>query len=73
MLRVTHLIRQGMGWIACIRLPEIGDLGFDHRALAMVGDCPPAIARLALATGAWFSQTGSRWSYLSAGQYPDVA
>jgi hypothetical protein len=61
MLRIAHLIRQGMGWVACIRLPEIGDLGFDHRALAMVG-CPPATARLALAAGAWFSRMGSRWS-----------
>jgi hypothetical protein len=62
MLRIAHLIRQGMGWVACIRLPEIGDLGFDHRALAIVADCPPATARLALAAGAWFSRMGSRWS-----------
>ncbi len=62
MRRIARLITQGKGWIACTPLPDIGDLAFDHRALAMVGDCPPEIARLAVATGAWFSRIGSIWS-----------
>jgi hypothetical protein len=64
--------QQGKGWIACTRLPDIGDLAFDHRAIAMVGDCPPEVARLAVATGAWFSQIGATWSVRRDGNAADA-
>lgn len=58
---LTSLLRSGRRCIEQVQLPDIGDFGFDHRALSIVTTCDAETARLCLAAAMWLGEIGSRW------------
>ena len=57
---LAQAIGEGLGTIQFLELPDIGEMGVDHRALSIV-ESDPDKARLYLAAALWLGNRGSRW------------